>query len=224
MTLVIRNCRLYTDESGSRLSTLVIEDGTIRSIQPSTAPEGELPEDARVIDAESRIVIPGLIEVHIQGAGGADVLDGTRESLETIARALASTGVTSYLGTTVVRPMDGNRHLLAAREAVDQDLGGARLLGVHLEGPFINPLKKGGLDPASIYPSSESALQEIMDVCAGTLKMMTIAPELPGNLDVIRELSRHGVVPAFAHSNATYEETLAGFDAGIRHVTHIFNA
>jgi N-acetylglucosamine-6-phosphate deacetylase len=221
MTLVIKNCRLYTDEAGDKLSSIVIEDGKIRSVLQSI--DG-VPDTVEVIDAGARCVIPGLIEVHLQGAGGADVLDGTEESLSAIAKALARTGVTSYLGTTVVKPMDGNRHLLVAREAVMKDLGGASLLGIHLEGPFINKDKKGGLDPASIYPSSEQALEEIMQVTAGTLRMMTIAPELPGNLDAIRELTRRGVVAAFAHSDATYEQTHQGFEAGIRHVTHIFNA
>jgi N-acetylglucosamine-6-phosphate deacetylase len=218
---VIQNCRLYSDESGSKLSSIVIDNGKISSIMGS---QESVPAGARVIDAGARCVIPGLIEVHIQGAGGADVLDGTEESLAAIARALARTGVTSYLGTTVVRPTEANRHLAVARDAVKKDLGGATLLGVHLEGPFINMEKKGGLDPASIYPSSDRALEEILDVTGGTLRMMTIAPELPGNLDVIRELTQRGVIAAFAHSSATYEEMQQGFDAGIRHVTHIFNA
>jgi N-acetylglucosamine-6-phosphate deacetylase len=109
-------------------------------------------------------------------------------------------------------------------EWMNRDLGGAHLLGIHLEGPFINSKRKGGLDPRSIYPSSPAELEKIYEAAGSSLKIMTIAPELPGNLDVIRLLNQHGTIPSFAHSDATYDETKEGFKAGIRHVTHIFNA
>jgi N-acetylglucosamine-6-phosphate deacetylase len=220
MTVLIKNCRLHTSPQPDLLFAVRIENGKISSIGEAS----EMPHALRVIDAEGRMLIPGLIDVHLQGAGGADVLDGTMEALSTISATLARTGTTSYLGTTVARPLDGNRHLHIAREAVNKNLGGATLLGVHLEGPFVNMAKKGGLDPSGIYAPSEHALDEIFDATGASLKMMTIAPELPGNLDLIRELTRRGVVASFAHSEATYEQTHAGFDAGIRHVTHIFNA
>ncbi len=137
---------------------------------------------------------------------------------------MAATGTTSYLGTTVVQPSEDNAHLKLAQNYVDKDLGGATLLGFHLEGPFINPEKKGGLNPKGIYSSSPEALIEILEITNGTLKMMTIAPELPGNLAIIKELIKNKVVPAFAHSAASYEETQKGFEAGINHITHIFNA
>jgi N-acetylglucosamine-6-phosphate deacetylase len=110
------------------------------------------------------------------------------------------------------------------REHVNRDLDGATLLGIHLEGPFINLGKKGGIAPGGIYPSSREKLDELYDAAGDTLRMMTIAPELPGNLDIIRRLADAGTVAAFAHSAATYDELRAGFEAGISHVTHIFNA
>ena len=97
-------------------------------------------------------------------------------------------------------------------------------MGFHLEGPFINEKKKGGLDPASIYPASPEKLEEILEVTGDTLKMMTIAPELEGNLQIISELRKNNIIAAFAHSDANYAETKQGFEAGINHVTHIFNA
>lgn len=93
-----------------------------------------------------------------------------------------------------------------------------------MEGPFINIKKKGGLAPDSIYESFPNALEEIFEAAGNSLKMMTIAPELPGNLENIKSLRKHGAVASFAHSDATYEETIKGFEAGINHVTHIFNA
>ncbi len=215
--LLLRNCRLYTAPDASPVSIL-IEGTTIRSIG------GDPRDGTPFLDAGGRIAVPGFIEVHIQGAGGADVLDGTRDALSTMCAALARLGTTGFLGTSVVRPVDGNAHLRLMRENTGKDLGGANLLGIHLEGPFINPKKKGGLSPESIYASSPAALDAIYEATGDALKMMTIAPELPGNLEIIRRLVSRGTIAAFAHSEATYEETRRGFDAGITHVTHIFNA
>jgi N-acetylglucosamine-6-phosphate deacetylase len=218
-TLLLKNCLLF-NSSDKKLVDILIENSKISSI-------GKFNEEKKadtIIDAEGKIIAPGLIDIHIQGAGGADVLDGTEEALITIAMTLAKTGTTSYLGTTVVKPETNNRHLKAAREFVNKKVDGALLAGFHLEGPFINPEKKGGLNPSGIYPSSLKALKEIFEVTEDTLKMMTIAPEMPGNLVIIKELRRQGVIPAFAHSNANYEEAKKGFEAGINHVTHLFNA
>lgn len=220
MTLSILNCRLLTSSAEDPLTSLSTEDGTITGIGIAHL----LPRADVEIDAGGRLLIPGLIDVHVHGAGGGDVLDGTEASLAAIAAALARTGVTSYLGTTLAKSRGNNPHLTLAREAVGKDIGGAVLLGLHLEGPFINAEKKGGLDPTGICDPSGAALDDLFAVTGDTLRMMTIAPELPGSLDVIRELKRRGVVASFAHSDASYEQMHAGFDAGITHVTHIFNA
>ncbi len=215
--LIIRNCRLSSAPDRQPVSIL-IEGSRIRSVD-------DTPHDsAHSIEAGGRIAAPGFIDLHVQGAGGSDVLDATPEALQTMSRTLARLGTTGFLGTTVSRPHNGNRHLQVMREHVHRDLGGARLLGIHLEGPFINVKRKGGLAPETIYAPSSEALESLYAVTGDSLRMMTIAPELPGNLDIIRRLVASGTVAAFAHSDATYEDTLRGFDAGISHVTHIFNA
>ena len=109
-------------------------------------------------------------------------------------------------------------------EYAGRDLGGANLLGLHLEGPFISPQKKGMILPECICAPSLQLLEKIQDVANGRLRMMTIAPELPGNIPIIKQLVDSGVLASFGHSNATYQQTLEGFDAGIPHVTHLFNA
>ncbi|MDP4173100.1 MAG: N-acetylglucosamine-6-phosphate deacetylase [Bacteroidota bacterium] len=218
--LIIKNCNIInTTSADDQNADILIEGGEIEDIN-----KGIESKDCTEIDSEGRIVVPGFIEVHIQGAGGSDVLDNSKEALENISKTLARLGTTTYLGTTVVRPQEDNKHLRLARQHVNKDLGGAKLLGFHLEGPFINPKKKGGLDPNSIYEPSPKALDEILDVLGDTLKMMTIAPEVPGNLDLIKLLVKNKVIASFAHSDANYEETKAGFEAGISHVTHLFNA
>jgi len=223
-SLLLKNCKLYN--SDKNLVDIFIEGSIISNIGKSNnlLPKGWIPKGVETIDIKGNIIAPGLIDVHIQGAGGADVLDSSIEALETISKTLARIGTTSYLGTTVVKPSNNNEHLKLAREYVEKDLGGANLLGFHLEGPFINIKKKGGLAEDGIYPSTPEALEEVFEVTDGKLKMMTIAPELPGNLNIIKRLVENNVVASFAHSDATYEETKKGFDAGINHVTHIFNA
>jgi N-acetylglucosamine-6-phosphate deacetylase len=209
------------DQADSRQTTSVlIEDGIIGRV-------GQIDSAARcdnILDAKGRTIAPGFIDVHIQGAGGADILDATPEALKTISQTCARFGATSFLATTVFTPDQENKHLAVAADYVGRDLAGANLLGIHLEGPFISPQKKGMILPECISAPSLQLLEKIQNLANGRLKMMTIAPELPGSIPIIERLVSSGVVASFGHSNATYEQTLAGFDAGISHVTHLFNA
>ncbi len=218
--LLITNCRLFDAREDRRTTSILIESGTIIQVGEARAKTG----CHDILDAQGRIIAPGFINVHIQGAGGADILDGTPEALGTISKTCARFGTTSFLATTVFKPGRDNRHLALAAECVGQDLGGANLLGIHLEGPFISPLKRGMILPECICPPSSEILEKIRSITKGHLKMMTVAPELPGNLPIIRSLAESGAIASFGHSNASFEQTLDGFDAGISHVTHLFNA
>jgi len=217
--LLIQNCRL-SDNATAGFLNILIKNKQIASISE----QAPLIAVNNVIDAGGRYVVPGFIDVHIQGAGGADVLDATEKAIKTISMTLAQFGVTGFLATTVIKPETGNQHLKTLTNLWHRDLGGAKLLGIHLEGPFINPAKRGGIAKNAILPPSQVVLGEILDITGNALKMMTLAPELPGNLDIIHYLRKLNVVASLGHSNADYTETLAGFDAGISHVTHIFNA
>lgn len=219
-TLLVTRCRLYDAPPDAPLAQVRVRDGTIAEVGPVRA---DTPAD-RTLDAGSRTLVPGFVDVHVHGAGGADVLDGSREALETMSRTLARLGTTSFLGTSFMQPQHGSRHLPAAAEQVGGDLGGARLLGLHLEGPFINPGKRGGIPPTAIYPPSRRAMDEVLDLTGGTLRMMTLAPELEGNLAHVERLAGAGIVAAFGHSAAGYDETRAGVAAGISHCTHLYNA
>lgn len=218
--LLITNCRLFDATEDKQISSVLIENGVIAQI-------GQVDSTItcdNTLDAQGRIIAPGFIDIHIQGAGGADILDATPEALEAISRTCARFGATGFLATTVFRPKQNNRHLALAAEYVGRDLGGANLLGIHLEGPFISLEKKGMIQPGCICPPSGQVLDEIQRITDGHLSMMTIAPELPESLQMIRSLVESGTIASFGHSNATYEQTLDGFDAGISHVTHLFNA
>ena len=218
--LVITNCRLFDAVGEKQTTCILIENGIISQIgqiDTSAAPDN-------ILDAQGRIIAPGLIDIHIQGAGGADILDANVDGLRAISKTCARFGTTSFLATTVFKPNQDNRHLVVAAQHAGQDLGGANLLGIHLEGPFISPKKRGMVLPECLCPPSSQLLDKIQDETGGQLKMMTIAPELPGNLAIIQRLVDSGIIASFGHSNATYEQTIDGFEAGISHVTHLFNA
>ena len=217
--LLITNCRLLDVPVNEQTISVLIENGVIAQI--GQIESGTNCDDT--LNAEGRIIAPGFIDVHIQGAGGADVLDATPEALEAISQTCARFGTTGFLATTVFKSDQNNRHLALAAEYVNKDLSGANLLGIHLEGPFISLEKKGMILPECICPPSEQILDEIQDITKGHLSMMTIAPELPGSPGIIQSLVDSNVIASFGHSNATYEQTLDGFDAGISHVTHLFN-
>lgn len=218
--LLIKNCRLYNSLEAKSQFQILIESGKIKFISNLQIAQSV----DFVIDAKGLIAAPGFIDVHIQGAGGSDVLDCSIDALQTISKTLTSLGTTSFLATTVVKPKENNKHLKLITEYVGEKLGGANIIGIHLEGPFVNPERKGGLDPNSIYSPSIKGLEEIFEITKGNLKMMTIAPEIDGNIEIIKRLVDYGVVASFGHSNATYRQTKIGITAGISHVTHIFNA
>jgi N-acetylglucosamine-6-phosphate deacetylase len=217
--LLIANCRLFDAPDDKQTTSILIEDGTISQVGQIDAPAG----CDKTLDAQGRIIAPGFIDVHIQGAGGADILDATPEALKAISQTCARFGTTSFLATTVFKPSQENPHLALAAQYVGQNLGGANLLGIHLEGPFVSPQKRGMILPECLCPPSLEMLERIQQITNGQLRMMTIAPELPANLQIIEHLVDSNIVASFGHSNATYEQTLAGFDAGISHVTHLFN-
>ncbi len=217
--LLITNCRLFDAPDETQTTSILIENGTFTQIGQINPPTG-----CQTLDAQGRIAAPGFIDVHIQGAGGADVLDATPEALKAISHTCARFGTTSFLATTVFKPEQKNQHLNIAAKHVGRDLGGANLLGIHLEGPFISMQKKGMIQPDCICPPSIQELDEILDITNGRLKMMTIAPELPDSTQIIKRLIDSNIIASFGHSSATHEQTIYGFNAGISHVTHLFNA
>ncbi|RJS86024.1 N-acetylglucosamine-6-phosphate deacetylase [Candidatus Bathyarchaeota archaeon] len=217
MTIVIKNGRICNPRRVF-IGDIEISGSQIKKVG-YVDEEGDI-----VIDASNRLVFPGFIDLHIQGAGGADVLDGNQESLNVISKTCVKFGVTSFLATTVYRPNKDNGHFAAALSANEKGLEGARFLGFHIEGPFISPQKRGMIRLSSICKPSSKVLEDIIDVTGGFLRMMTIAPELEGSLEIIERLVDLSVVASFGHSSASYEETLMGIAAGISHVTHLFNA
>lgn len=218
---MLRVRRGYLLETDS-VCDIDIQKGKIVRISPADTTAAA--DHAQVLDAGERLLTAGLIDVHTQGAGDADVLAGTFAALNQMSQTLARLGTTAFLATTVVQKHTDNAHLPAVDAAIHRGLQGARCLGIHLEGPYINVKRKGGIGVENIFSDEVMPLAEVLRLCSGRLAMMTIAPELEGGLQKITELVQAGVVAALGHTDASYEQAGQGFGAGISHVTHLFNA
>ncbi|HYZ28825.1 MAG TPA: N-acetylglucosamine-6-phosphate deacetylase [Thermoleophilaceae bacterium] len=165
--------------------------------------------------------VPGFVDLHINGFAGVDFLTAEPGDYGTVGRELAATGVTAYLPTFVSSPLDTYRRALRAVGDASADAG-ARLLGVHLEGPFISPRWAGAHDPRCIR---EPDLALAADLCdTGPVRVVTLAPELPGGLELVEYLSERDVVVSCGHSDADAQTAHRAFDRGARAVTHVYNA
>lgn len=170
-------------------------------------------------------ITPGLMDLHIHGAGGRDLMDGTADAIRQVSRTLAAHGVTAYLATSMVRrEIPANRHLEVAAELAGEGGDGAEVLGIHVEGPFVNPGRGGLIRPDRIWPPDLRDLSRILAVAKGRLRMMTMAPELPGGMDLLPRLADAGAIGSLGHTEAGFDQARAGFAGGIRHVTHLYNA
>jgi N-acetylglucosamine-6-phosphate deacetylase len=208
-------------------AALLIEDGIIRAV--GLRAELAIPGRTRVIDFGDAILAPGLIDIHIHGGAGHDVMEGSDESLAAVERLMTRHGVTSYCPTTVTAPIDATlRSLDALGKAVakgDKSQGTrARPLGIHFEGPFLSHAKRGVHPPALLEKASLELFDRMWQAVDGRVSVMTIAPEIDGALDLIAEAARRGVCVSLGHSDAELPSAQAGIRAGARHATHTFNA
>ena len=188
-------------------------------------PNGSVPAEAEIIDAKGGYVAPGLIDMHIHGYLGKDVCDGEEESIRTISKGLLANGVTGYLPTTMTVDMKVIRKALeVCRDLKEEskDWDGSVILGCHAEGPFISESKKGAQDAKYILKPDAAFVKEYADI----IKTITLAPETDENdFAAIREIVRDtDVVISMGHTSADYETAMASVNAGVKHVTHLFNA
>lgn len=209
-------------------ATLVIDDGVIVAAGPRDAIE--VPANARIIDLGDAILTPGLIDIHVHGAAGHDVMEGSDEALTAIEKQMARHGVTSYCPTTVTAPMEATlaslEKLAAAVKQAKKNIhtDRAQPLGIHLEGPFLSHARRGVHPSKDLQPASARVFNPIMEAAAGEICIMTIAPELTGALEIISEATGRGIGVSLGHTNADATQAQAGIKAGARHATHTFNA
>ncbi|NFN44989.1 N-acetylglucosamine-6-phosphate deacetylase [Clostridium botulinum] len=219
--MLITNCKIiYLDkiEKGS----IIIQDGKIKKINPSNFTNNEINQ---IIDAKGLYLSPGFIDAHIHGAGGCDTMDGTIDSINTIAKTIAKHGTTSFIPTTMtVSISDINKSMRVIKLLKEKGSEGAHVLGAHLEGPFINPNAIGAQNPDYILPPSISTYKSMVKDCEDSVISLTLAPELDGSKDLIKYLSDKGIICSLGHTKATYEETIDAIKCGATHSTHLYNA
>jgi N-acetylglucosamine-6-phosphate deacetylase len=185
--------------------------------------DANIPEGANIIDVQGAWIIPGLIDMHLHGGGGGDVMDGTTEALHTMACAHAKGGTTAITPTTLTSSTEELYTALDAFQGAQASLtNGARLLGVHLEGPYFSYEQRGAQDPRFLKNPDPEEYLEILDKYPFILRT-SVAPELPGALELGRELRRRGILAAMGHTDATYDQVLAALDAGYTHMTHLYS-
>src|SRR5829696_3719655 len=202
--------------TGPTRAAVVIQDGKIDALLRDPR-RGDLPEERREFVG---LLCPGFIDLQINGAFGADI-GPDPDAIKTLVTRLPTTGVTSFLPTLISSPSERYEEFFDALEegAVEN---GARVLGAHLEGPFLAPERKGAHDPAYLRSVDLGFLRELLR--SGKVKIMTLAPELPNSLEAIELLLEEGAVASAGHTEATYEEVTRAVDAGLRLGTHLYNA
>jgi N-acetylglucosamine-6-phosphate deacetylase len=230
--LFVTNATIYTPTRRIDHAAVLIDGGRIAAVGP--AKHIPCPSNAQVIDANGLLLTPGFIDLQFNGGFGSDfTADPT--TVWSVAAQLPQYGVAAFLPTIITAPLEksaaGRRIVTEVRpgggtpplqRGANPQQRGATPLGLHIEGPFLNPAKKGAHNPSYLRAPSLEAVQDWSPQTG--VRLVTLAPELPGALEVIEALSGRGVLVSAGHSMATYEQAVAGFDAGVRYGTHLFNA
>ncbi|MET7713929.1 N-acetylglucosamine-6-phosphate deacetylase [Streptomyces sp. NPDC005407] len=203
---------------------VVLPTGTVehgRLIVEGTKIAGAAPADAPAIDLTGHWVVPGFVDIHNHGGGGASFTSGSAEDVLKGVRTHREHGTTTLVASTVTGEMDFLAHRAGfLSELVEQ----GDLAGIHFEGPFISPCRKGAHSEELLRDPDPAEVRKLIDAARGTAKMVTLATELPGGIDSVRLLAEHGVIAAVGHTDATYEQTVEAIEAGATVATHLFNA
>jgi N-acetylglucosamine-6-phosphate deacetylase len=224
MRTIITGGYLLTPITAVRSPIVVVEDGCVHSLQHSNSVE--IPSGRR-LDLPDHVLAPGFIDIHVHGGAGHDVMDADESALRQFEEHLLRQGVTGYLPTTVTA---GRDRTLEALDRLGRHIENGKrshremALGIHLEGPFISHAKRGVHPAQDLVSPSPEGLDSFWTASRGTLRMLTIAPELPGAAETIAHAASLGIHSSIGHSDATYSQACAGIRAGADHATHTFNA
>ncbi|NRS19738.1 N-acetylglucosamine-6-phosphate deacetylase [Brevibacillus sp. HB1.4B] len=214
---------LVADEQELHNGLVVVGNGKITYVGKADEYGKALPN--HVVTVEDGWICPGFVDMHMHGIDGYDTMDGTPKSLQAISTALARHGVTSFLATTMTAPYDQLEQVLVnIAQNSREGLPGAQAIGIHLEGPWINPRYKGAQKEENIAIPKLDAVQKLYGLSEGLIKVVTIAPEQPEALEAIAWLKERDVIVSAGHTGATFAQATEAVDAGVRHFTHCFNA
>jgi N-acetylglucosamine-6-phosphate deacetylase len=221
--------RILTPQEELLDTVIIVEGGRITAI--GHRDEVKIPEGAKDYVASGTTVVPGFVDVHIHGAGGHDVMEATPAALDCITSTVARHGTTSILATTVTASVDetckslqGIAQYIRSHEQQENTGLAAEILGIHLEGPFISKARRGVHPPDSIARPSIEILDKFRAASDGLIRILTVAPEIPGALELITAAVNNGIVAAIGHTDADYDQTRAAIQAGARHAVHFYNA
>lgn len=217
--ICILNATVYSPDEVIEDGGVLVADGRIHTVAP--VHQIELPENVAHIDGRGLHLVPGFIDLQLNGAIGHDFTTEPR-SIWQVADHLPRYGVTSFLPTIITAPLSASAAAMREIQQPPAGFSGATPLGLHLEGPFLNPIKKGAHNDTYLQLPTETAVADWLP--ENGVSLVTLAPELPGALYIARILARRGVVVSAGHTTATLVEAAAGFNAGVRYGTHLFNA
>ena len=223
-SIVLINAKIYAENQIIPNGYIKIEKNEIQAI--GTMNNFSIEEQFNIIDLHGQTVIPGMIDIHIHGTSGADVMDGDIAALETMVQALPQEGTTSFLATTMTQSDDNiSKALKNAADFIKnyQKSGQSEVLGVHLEGPFVNPSMAGAQPVEFIIKPEIAVFEKWQQLAEGTIKLVTMAPEQQGGLELVQFLQQHGVVVSIGHSDAKFADVKKAISAGATQVTHLYN-
>ena len=211
------NACIYLPEGRFQRGSFQVEGGRFAAVSPEPAAEG--------VDLHGALVLPGLVDIHTHGCAGADFSDADEEGLRRMGRFYLSHGVTSFCPTSMTLPYDSLAAAFstAVGYGTDRPQNGARMMGIHMEGPFLSEKKKGAQNAAFLRQPDLAAFDALYEGCGRRIAIVDVAPELPGALGFIRGAKDRCAV-SLAHTEADYDQAVLAFEAGASHVTHLFNA
>ncbi|MFP3722034.1 N-acetylglucosamine-6-phosphate deacetylase [Niallia circulans] len=225
--LILKNVCIYTETEIHSNGYVVVKEGKIDAIGLMDSFLEKEWENAHILDFPKGMnLIPGFIDIHIHGANNADAMDASQQALEIMAETLPKEGTTSFLATTMTQEVESIENALTSIvqyvETADQS-GKAEIIGIHLEGPFISEKRVGAQPVQSVKKPNVELFKKWQTLSNNQIKLVTMAPEEDENFELVRYLKAENIVPSIGHSDAVYEQVLSSIQAGVNHVTHLFN-
>jgi len=219
MSILFRNIKLITPYRILHGYGVVVDEGKITNIDSEKNINTE--SINKIIDGKGQYLSPGFIDIHNHGNSGCDFMDAAEETIDNISKFHMKNGVTSFLGTIITGSYENM--INAATNMAEHKSSYSQLLGIHLEGPFFSLSKKGAQPEEYIKETDISFIERMIDICGSKLKMISIAPEKEGALEIISYLKNNDIAVSMAHSNASFDEAMKGINSGATIATHLYN-